>query len=227
MGPFSTTVSRIGLPENNHLMPALGSGDVFSAVFSAGHSDCAHTCVKGFLRAEFPFPGLPWPTPSPQVDRDHDSALTSALEAPASRKRSREEDHGKVEARQAVRTRHIAWLRRASAGATSAWRPKLGFRRGANRWLLAVENQIRLRTDLSGFRYFVAPMTNTSTAAGFGDPLQWPVLSIAADRGSDGVSALHYLQRECKVCVEELFDPSHDSWRDFQRALRETGLTSY
>lgn len=145
----------------------------------------------------------------------------------SSRKRRREEV---VAEKVSVAKRQRAWLGRARCSTgPCAWRPKNIPRRAAFRWILCVDSQIRMVTGVAGLAHFKKPKPGDGAG---GDelsttPLKWPHLSIALDRGSEGCSALHFLQRVAEANIEELWDPSHDSWRDFQRVLRECDMLPF
>lgn len=170
-------------------------------------------------------------SPPPQVDRDHDGELGDhSGGGTKSRKRARE--HGVVDeaaaARQRLLARQRAWLsRRHDSSAAHAWRPKALPRRSAYRWLLAVDNQLQVHTGGVGLAHFELPPEEQIASGSAPLPWTWPVLTVAADRGADGCAALHFLQRQKRVCVEEIFDASHDGWRDFGRMVRETGNLGY
>lgn len=168
--------------------------------------------------------------PLPQVDRDHDGELVDHPGGSHSRKRARQ--HGAVDEAEAARQRLVArqraWLsRRHDPSAAHTWRPKAQPRRSAYRWLLAVDNQLQIHTGSVGLAHFQIPSEEDIGQNSGPLPWTWPVLSVAADRGADGCAALHFLQRQKRVCVEELFGASHDGWRDFGRMIRETGNLGY
>lgn len=99
-------------------------------------------------------------------------------------------------------------------------------RRSSVRWIRSVDNQLCLTTGLLGLHYFSRPDPGGNSNSG-GGPISfdsWPHLSMAMDRGSEGVASLHFLQRHLSLNIEEVFDLAHDSWRDFQRVLREASL---
>lgn len=182
--------------------------------------------------------GILWPqsAPRPQVDRDFEGALTEAaaldragegegVEALGKRGVKRQRTESVAHERVCVAARQRAWLRRARSGAgAAAWRPKKVPRKASFRWIVVVDAQIRQTTWLPGLSYFIRPDPGTEQHR---MPLSWPVLSISLDRGSEGVAAVHYLQREKKLVLDEAWDPLHDSWRDYQRVLRECSLLAY
>ena len=58
------------------------------------------------------------------------------------------------------------------------------------------------------------------------DPVQWPLLQIATDRGSDGVSALQYAQRKegLFLNIDTVYDQSHDVTNDIDNAIAKADL---
>lgn len=59
------------------------------------------------------------------------------------------------------------------------------------------------------------------------DELGWHSFTLAADQGSDGYSAMNFIQRSCGVVVQPMWCASHGSWRDFQKCVRDAGLWSF
>ncbi len=110
------------------------------------------------------------------------------------------------------RKRKRAWL---SKNPRLSWRPNKRFRASGYKWLCEVNNAIRVSTDQPGLEAFqLADKTRDR-----GDPKTWPRLSIAGDRGSDGVTALSFLRRHLKLNVDFTPDPSHDVTNDIDLAL--------
>ena len=63
---------------------------------------------------------------------------------------------------------------------------------------------------------------------GFGkkvEPQDIRVLTLSCGQGSDGWSAMNWLQREADVSSLCVFDPSHRGWNDAQLALKDFGLS--
>lgn len=114
-----------------------------------------------------------------------------------------------------------------AGGGTEGWRPRVVLRKAAFRLLLSTDNQIRCYTPLPGWRYFKGPPVGELREGSAAAPLSWPLATVACDRGSDGVAALHWLQRRERCNVDAAWDASHDAWRDVQRMVREVGLTSW
>ena len=54
--------------------------------------------------------------------------------------------------------------------------------------------------------------------------MTWPLLSVAADRGTDGLCAMSYLRRALRMNLDELPDPSHDVTNDVTLAIQRAGL---
>lgn len=164
-----------------------------------------------------------------QVDREHESNLQVAPATDASRGLKREAPGGaEKDMRKAIMSRQLAWLRRGQAAQGSqAWRPRKLPRRAALRWCLQIDQQIRVHTGLPGLSHFVSPSLDSLSSGSAPDALDWPLLSIAADRGADGVAGLHFLQRHVRANIESMFDSSHDAWRDVQRVIRQNHLMPF
>ena len=54
--------------------------------------------------------------------------------------------------------------------------------------------------------------------------MTWPLLTVAADRGTDGLCAMAYLRRALNINLDELPDPSHDVTNDVTLAIQRAGL---
>lgn len=102
-----------------------------------------------------------------------------------------------------------------------AAKAKARYRTGARAWIVGVDKQLR-STIGSGLRRFVQPVSLEER----GNPVSWPVLSVALDQGSDGWSAVMYLQRRANMNLIVMFDPSHRAWNDSKAALQQAGLWS-
>ncbi len=59
------------------------------------------------------------------------------------------------------------------------------------------------------------------------DPLRWPHLRVAMDRGPDGCCGLSWLQRNESVNIAALWCGSHSSLRAFQIMLRDACLMPF
>lgn len=107
-----------------------------------------------------------------------------------------------------------------------AWAPN-ACSEGSLAWCL---RQVRISMGLpekSGLDIFKAPTATEVKQGEAPPPLQWRHLTICMDMGSDGFAGMNFAQQELGLNVEPLFDPSHGSWRDCQRMIRESNLMSY
>lgn len=177
--------------------------------------------------------GMVRPATEQQVDRDFEGSLSLAHDQAAEQGVKRKwpgADPFLKGVKQSVRARQRSWLRGLGGKHTkgaAGWRPKAVPRKSAYRWLLATDNQLQRHSTWSGWKAFEGPSAEDIRSGVCGDPLVWPLCTVACDRGSDGVAALNWLQRAARCNIEEAFDASHDAWRDMQRMLRETGLSSF
>lgn len=210
-----------------HLNGSAAIRSYFSGCFLSGDSGPSATGAAGFQTPPVvcPLPCFSHPI-GPQVDRDYDGALCEkgVLPSASGCKRKLEDRCSEERAARAAAAaaRQRAWLRRRSSGASApTWRPKNIFRRAAYRWCMQVDNQLKLHTTFAGFSAFVLPAPERLREGGVQGVLSAPQLTVVSSRGSDGVASLHFLQRRMRCNIEPVFDGSHDSWRDFQRALRE------
>ena len=99
------------------------------------------------------------------------------------------------------RKRH--WL---SKNPRLSWRPKKRYRFSGYKWLNEVNSAIPVSTDQPGLEAFKL----ADNILDRGPPETWPRLTIAADRGADGVTALGFCRRHLKLNVDYTPDPSHD-----------------
>lgn len=114
------------------------------------------------------------------------------------------------------RKRARAWLRKDADG---KWRPRKRHRCSACEWLRATDNALRVSTGGGGLADFAAPSIGPHLPA-----VRWPLLVVAADRGSDGVAASNYAKRELQLNMEFVGDPSHDANNDMVNAVQRAGL---
>lgn len=89
------------------------------------------------------------------------------------------------------------------------------------------EVRISLGLEKGGLSLFQVPTDGTMAPEGASQPLNWVHGTICMDMGSDGFAGMNYAQRVLNLSIEQLHDPSHGSWRDFQRMLREGGMMCY
>ena len=55
-------------------------------------------------------------------------------------------------------------------------------------------------------------------------PSQWPVLTIAADEGSDIWAGTTFLERKARLNVQRTPDTNHGTWNDFLQSCFDAGL---
>lgn len=88
--------------------------------------------------------------------------------------------------------RHRHWTaRHVVKGQRDSWRPKLVHRQAAEKYLKLLDNQVRGSSCFGGlesFRFIEGDERWVESSWRV-----WPSMTIAADQGSDGVSALHSL----------------------------------
>ena len=94
------------------------------------------------------------------------------------------------------------------------------FRVKALAWLVATDNMLRAVLS-SGWSHFAQPDNLEERDP---NPLNWPVLVLSPDQGSDGWCALQFLQRMMAVACELFLDLSHGGWNDVRLALKHTKL---
>ena len=112
--------------------------------------------------------------------------------------------------------REVAWL---TGSNPAAWQPKKRHRVGACRWLVDADNMLRQSTAAPGLHFFQIGDQQPQD-----HPARWPLLSLCADRGSDGTCAIKWLQRVRNVNCDEFYDQSHDVSNDLINALQRAGL---
>lgn len=117
-----------------------------------------------------------------------------------------------------TRARQRRWLKRGRA-ADASWRPRKRFRVSAYRWLQGLDSQLEQAMDV-GLGYFAQPKKMSSR----GHWSTWPVLSISADCGSDGLSGYNAAARSLMLNVDFVPDESHLCWRAIIAALKATNL---
>ena len=97
-------------------------------------------------------------------------------------------------------------------------------REKAYRWIVVLNQVLRSMTGKT-LDYWKRPDDGEE------DPspcvYSWPYLGIAADQGSDGMSASFFLRWGQAVNAEFWWGPSHGVWRDQEAALKQCGLRSF
>jgi hypothetical protein len=97
------------------------------------------------------------------------------------------------------------------------------FRAGAYEWLLAADSMLKAAAGLHLTDFMVTAEAFEATAR----PENWPCITFCTDQGSDGWSALWFLQSHLSINCLVLNDPLHRSWNDCQLALKGSGLWSF
>ena len=92
------------------------------------------------------------------------------------------------------------------------------YRKKAYEWFLASNHALEVMCA-RGWKSFVVAEDSTS------EPSSWPCVTCALDQGSDGWSAVHFLQH-CRVNILIVHDASHRVWNDCQLALKASGCWS-
>lgn len=122
-----------------------------------------------------------------------------------------------TEASQRYQDRVRAFLARAGRDEEAASRPRKRHRTSAYEWLLLCDNVLRMCTSASGFDHYVVQSSDPRP------PLEWPVLKICLDQGSDGWSGGHYLlSKGC--CVELSPDMAHGANNDLKGVAKDLGF---
>lgn len=131
----------------------------------------------------------------------------------------------------ACNLRHRLWLQRGrkKAGAET-WRPRPTFRIAARRWAAALDNVVRVNTELEGLRAFCPFLKDDGTRDAIWEDSswrQWRHLLVAMDLGSDGLTASNYLLYDQKLCMQRVDDFSHGGNCDVRVMLKGCGYWSY
>ena len=126
------------------------------------------------------------------------------------------------------RQRHRSWLTRERGGARhkDAWRPRKRCRISAEKWIVALDNQVRVCTGFGGLS-FIKPDWD----ADIWQPQnwrQWPHASGNLDQGGDGLSGFHALmfKDSLRLCMTPWYDWTHGAQRDTHVAFKATGQYS-
>ena len=103
------------------------------------------------------------------------------------------ESQNPVAAAKLINSRHRLWItRHMVSGKRDGWRPRRRHRASAEKWIKMLDNQLRTSTTFGGLEFFRFSAEKAEWAEDRWDV--WPFLVVAAEQGSDGVSALHALQ---------------------------------
>ncbi len=97
-------------------------------------------------------------------------------------------------------------------------KPRKRHRVKAYQFLRRLDNALQFHTGGGLARYQVQPADLMAVDSSW---IEWPRLSITADRGSDVVSAMHFCQRRLLLNVDYLPDASHDYWNALRECLEE------
>ena len=99
-------------------------------------------------------------------------------------------------------------------------KPRKRHRTKAYSWLLRIDNALQHHCG-TGLSHYQVKEPDTVPAS---EAALWPRLSIVADRGSGGISAVHFAQRRLMLNIDYLPDASHDHWNELREALKECDL---
>ena len=131
-----------------------------------------------------------------------------------------EGEAGRIQTALSQRRRHRSWLQRerGSAGHRDAWRPKKRFRVAAEKWVLAIDRQLRVSTSFGGLK-FLKPDESDPTWSRQ-NWRAWPHMATILDQGGDGLSGIHAMLWLLLLNVTPWFDPAHgiqnDMWTGFK-----------
>lgn len=118
-----------------------------------------------------------------------------------------------------------AWARKRVADKKQEAEPKRKRRKlnrtSAREWLLSTHNFLRQMTGVGlDFFHVTDDMLRQPS-------LSWPSLGVCMDEGSDGVCAMHFLQRKAMTNIDVHYDDSHAMKNDLNAALQSCGLWTH
>ena len=96
------------------------------------------------------------------------------------------------------------------------------FRAAAYEWLLAADSMLKAVADLHLAAFIITEAIEATVK-----PEAWPCITFCTDQGSDGWSALWFLQSHLNTNCLVLNDPLHRSWNDCQLALKGSRYWSF
>jgi hypothetical protein len=120
----------------------------------------------------------------------------------------------------ATRQRQSAWLGRKNP---QSWRPPKRHRVGAHAVLVDVDCQLRDSTSVGGLHTFQIDEDPAKRP----DPMDWPLLQMASDRGSDITCATFFMKYEININLDDTGDQSHDIHNDQKGTLSDAKLLSF
>ena len=112
--------------------------------------------------------------------------------------------------------RQRALLAQAAAPAAGAADRKLK-RVATFWWLLALDNSLK---GIGGLKMWKMPAERAQWPE---DPLDWRLLILSPDSGSDGWAAMNWMDQN-EFCCDRTPDPSHGVWNDGVLAAGDSGL---
>lgn len=158
-------------------------------------------------------------TSHPKVDKGFtdDSLVEGAQQKRSTKRATIGSDCGVAPADAA---RQLAWLRRSSeAVLPEMWRPPALHRAAARRWVMALDNQLRVGTAFGGLEHFRFSEERPEWASW----KEWPGLGVSMDLASDGVAGACALQYGFDLNLWVWADPSHSCQRSFEAVLKDSG----
>ena len=124
------------------------------------------------------------------------------------------------------RKRQTAWLQRERGPGMHQfqWRPRKRFRGSAEKWLYALDNQLKFCTAFGGLA-FISPEKQPDMFLP-SKWRRWPHMLCNLDQGSDGLSAVYASLFKFLLCMTPIFDWVHGCQRDFWHAYKQVGQYS-
>ena len=134
-----------------------------------------------------------------------------------------EGEAGRIQTALSQRKRHRSWLtrERGSAGHKDAWRPRKRFRVAAEKWVVAIDRQLRVSTGFGGLK-FLKPDWQ-SPAWSQKRWRSWPHMGVILDQGGDGLSGLHAMLWMMLLNVTGWFDWAHGIQNDIWTGFKAVG----
>ena len=132
-------------------------------------------------------------------------------------------DDSRLKIARAIRNDFVArWLVKRQ-GKIEGQKHHKQYRKKSYEWLACLHNAICSATTFIGglVEFLIGPQKMLDMQS----CLEWPLLMVACDKGSDGVSALNMLRYELRLNCEAYFDPSHGAWNSAKEAISFAGLS--
>ena len=119
----------------------------------------------------------------------------------------------------------MKWLKRRGEDKEHlGWKPQKRYRTSAKWWLINLDSQIRTSLPLPGLKAFQRKEGHKDWAPKRWQ--HWKHLTICADQGSDGLSAVSFL-RSLGVSMTFISDWSHGAQNDFYDTLKDLSLWNF